>query len=997
VILNNKSIVLHSLAELLGGKECIEVLRTAIACCDNALGVFTYEAVPDSWAMVQSNKGDGLRHLARWLGEAERTEAVSLAIACYDAALTVYTRETASGDWARTQNNKGVALRSLARLQTGTERVEKLRAAIACYDEALLERQREVMPFDWAATQSSKGNALSDLAELLNGEERVWTLRAALACFDGALQERRREVSPGNWAKIQNSKGVTLRHLARLLEKPEQGESLQRAIACFDDALLECRREDAPVDWAMIQSNKGVVLSDMAELREGAERLKALEGAVACFDAALLVYRRDVAPVDWALAQSNKGNVLCDWAQMLDSKERIQMMQAAVSCIDAALTVYTREVLPVDHRRIAQSMGMLLFKEGDWQNAARYLVMALDALDDLFTLEVTAYGRQATLVSSADLTAHLAYALTRVGGDANSLLAAEALERGRARATGEAVARQEAQIAAAERLAPELLERFRMASNHLAMLTLKNNSSATVQEMARIAGDTIETSATPELVAIRAMNEQLAGYEEARSAHAAYDEVVALIRQEIPDFLRPGGLFEAAAKELTSDERLAYVATTPAGAVTLLIEGSGAASHQPVVKGWWDEHLTSTQVAKLLVGPPRADGKVQRGNGGLLAVSSRRRQLRRVLGLAMQTLGARDGVFAELSMCCSAAHVRRLVLIPCGLLGLLPLHAVEVPCAAEGEITEPLIDVVQVSYAPSARIWATARRRNANFHAEMLEALVVGDPQPQSEGTPPLPGARDEAVAISTLISQVEQNHVSTLLGETATHANVVDMLRKRDSALSHVHFACHGFADLTNPQTSGMLLAHSTRLVMHDVLTVALLAKLRLVVLSACRTALVGTELPDEVVGLPSAWLQAGARDVLASLWPVSDNVTFIFMAKFYELHLLDRLEPTEAFWLTQRWLRRLPTWREDFRAMGAERAALGAEANMVVPMLAPSRGAMELADHAEWVGDEAESKLLERKDQGEERTEQEGDTTQLPGRWADPYHWAAFAIYGA
>src|SRR5207302_9889569 len=134
----------------------------------------------------------------------------------------------------------------------------------------------------------------------------------------------------------------------------------------------------------------------------------------------LLEYRRDSAPIDWALVQSNMGSVLCDLAQVLGGQDQARAMQAAISCIDASLTVYTRELLPVDHLRITRSAGMLLFKDGDWPKASRYLAMALDALDDLFTLEVTSRGRQATLITGADLTAHLAYALVRAGGRAGT-------------------------------------------------------------------------------------------------------------------------------------------------------------------------------------------------------------------------------------------------------------------------------------------------------------------------------------------------------------------------------------------------------------------------------------------------------------------------------------------------------------------------------------------------------------------------------------------------
>jgi CHAT domain-containing protein len=66
-----------------------------------------------------------------------------------------------------------------------------------------------------------------------------------------------------------------------------------------------------------------------------------------------------------------------------------------------------------------------------------------------------------------------------------------------------------------------------------------------------------------------------------------------------------------------------------------------------------------------------------------------------------------------------------------------------------------------------------------------------------------------------------------------------------------------------------------------------------RLITLSACETALGSgyfTETPagDEFVGMTRAFLGAGGRDVLASLWAVSDESTRILMVKFYR-HLLE------------------------------------------------------------------------------------------------------------
>jgi CHAT domain-containing protein len=116
------------------------------------------------------------------------------------------------------------------------------------------------------------------------------------------------------------------------------------------------------------------------------------------------------------------------------------------------------------------------------------------------------------------------------------------------------------------------------------------------------------------------------------------------------------------------------------------------------------------------------------------------------------------------------------------------------------------------------------------------------------------------------------------------------------------LHLACHGLADLANPLDSGLLLAGGT-VTLRDLLARRL--RLRLAVLSACETALPGTDLPDEVVALPSGLLQAGVAGVVASQWAVPDRATAMLMAAFYRGWRQDGLVPVAALRSAQRWLR--------------------------------------------------------------------------------------------
>jgi len=68
------------------------------------------------------------------------------------------------------------------------------------------------------------------------------------------------------------------------------------------------------------------------------------------------------------------------------------------------------------------------------------------------------------------------------------------------------------------------------------------------------------------------------------------------------------------------------------------------------------------------------------------------------------------------------------------------------------------------------------------------------------------------------------------------------------------------------------------------------------LVVLSACETATLGTQLPDEVVGLPAGFLQAGVGACIGSLWAVPTVATAALMSLFYRVWAQEAVTAAEA-----------------------------------------------------------------------------------------------------
>jgi CHAT domain-containing protein len=102
------------------------------------------------------------------------------------------------------------------------------------------------------------------------------------------------------------------------------------------------------------------------------------------------------------------------------------------------------------------------------------------------------------------------------------------------------------------------------------------------------------------------------------------------------------------------------------------------------------------------------------------------------------------------------------------------------------------------------------------------------------------------------------------------------------------VHFAGHAVFDDQRPERSYLVLAPSSDGRAEGRLSAAELARLdlqrvRLVVLSACRTVRSGTRRAGGFTGLSGALLAAGAGGVVGSTWEVDDRSTAALMAHFH------------------------------------------------------------------------------------------------------------------
>jgi CHAT domain-containing protein/lipopolysaccharide biosynthesis regulator YciM len=110
------------------------------------------------------------------------------------------------------------------------------------------------------------------------------------------------------------------------------------------------------------------------------------------------------------------------------------------------------------------------------------------------------------------------------------------------------------------------------------------------------------------------------------------------------------------------------------------------------------------------------------------------------------------------------------------------------------------------------------------------------------------------------------------------------------------LHFATHAFVNSEKPELSGLLLAQDTIGGEDGVLYSGEIYNLRLnadlVVLSACETGLGKIQKGEGIIGLTRALLYAGTRNIIVSIWKVTDESTSDLMVDFYKNSLAGKVQ---------------------------------------------------------------------------------------------------------
>lgn len=234
-----------------------------------------------------------------------------------------------------------------------------------------------------------------------------------------------------------------------------------------------------------------------------------------------------------------------------------------------------------------------------------------------------------------------------------------------------------------------------------------------------------------------------------------------------------------------------------------------------------------------------------------------------------------------------APEIDRLIIVPDGELYRTPFDALGL---ADGT---SLLTRYSVTLVPSAAVLLRLWRRGSPPPG--VSILAFGDPAYVADTSrPPNASARNGSDGASDLSRLPGSAREATLVAQYADQAT----LRLQDSAseayLKHtsleqfrvIHFATHALGDESAEALSALALAPGAG---EDGLVGG--AELRalhldadLVVLSGCRTAEGELVRGEGLGGLTTPLLEAGARAVVATQWPIDDRATIRVVRDFYD-----------------------------------------------------------------------------------------------------------------
>ncbi len=792
---------------------------------------------------------------------------IEIAITGYQIVLS--NRERRSEKWARAQNNLATAYWE----RINGSRADNLELAIDFFNAALTVFTLEDFPEQWATTQNNLANAYWGR---INGS-RADNLERAIGFFNAALTVFTLEDFPEEWATTQNN-------LANAYSNRINGsraENLERAIEFYEAALTVHNYEDFPERWADTQHNLAVAYSN----RINGSRAENLEWAIGFYEATLTVYTFEDFPLNNARTLNNLANAYRDRI----NGSRADNLELAIAFYDAALTVRTLEDFPEKWADTQHNLAITY-----WQKIKGSRAENLEWAIGFYDAALTVYTLEDFPLQNVETLSNLGWTY---------LAKLDYINREKPEYTNQKAATLQSAY-----------DTFKNAITRASKLRELESGNETKQKH-DLQWDRLYMGMV-QVCLDRESNQEALLYAEANKARNLA-EVIAQ-KQETPQVLKPI-TFTEITQLLTPDTALIEWYITDAEIITFVLT--------------YPDVLTvhrNPQCAELthLVDDYRADYK-QSKTHWQTKLSDYLQRLAEILQITTIL----------------PSESTRLILIPHWLLHLFPLHAL--PLSDDEFLLDRFTQGIQ--YSPSCQLL-----KQITIHPNFDQLLALQNPTLDLDYTE----LEVASIAPKFAISQI-------LPGSEASKTNLLEQYLEQLENAHCAHFSCHGSFNADEPLKSFLILSGGiiagdslvepgdppqppflrgeqeelkVSLLKRDLggsdlgasdryvewrdrktadidkcLTLAeifglRLKQCRLVVLSACETALIDTQNRSDYIGLPTGFLYAGAMGTLASLWAVNDLSTALMMVKFYEV-LKPGVSIGQALHDTQRWFKSATT----------------------------------------------------------------------------------------
>jgi hypothetical protein len=342
----------------------------------------------------------------------------------------------------------------------------------------------------------------------------------------------------------------------------------------------------------------------------------------------------------------------------------------------------------------------------------------------------------------------------------------------------------------------------------------------------------------------------------------------------------------------------------------LLIHGRRA------ILGDYAETLTPTASWVYVTHTPDASYVITcRGNepaaGKVITAMSGRQLVQSALALGQTQMGLLTAQWASMSSELTEAAARTMAdlseardaiidlvpegqdiyLVPSGIYAALPVGAA-------------LTDAAPDRYGIVATVPARRSVITEESHWPLADSNFHGVSAANAAGATPLPHAQNEVEAIThTLLPTITPPSIATFVHD-ATAAQFTTAATSCDA----LHFSGHSYSSPAEPSRSALVLT-DRHFAVSDILTLDL-SGLKLLTLSSCQSSSASiTVMASDYIGIHSAFLYAGCRYVIGTLWPVLDLVAATFMNCFY-YELATRADiglraVYESFQASQRWMK--------------------------------------------------------------------------------------------